>query len=139
MDQMTAMRKQELENAEKHPASALGERFQMACSDYYPYNDGYFSDWGDFFDAWNDEHADVTPRPEYVWGTDETKMRMDACDIVEHAVEDMYEDAIHDIGDAAIHDLQVMLDAWIKENGVTSYMETHKHAIKIPWEDNDNE
>lgn len=125
-------------DAEKHPSSALGTTFRMAQSDFYPHNDGYFSEWEEFFDAWNEENEEITNRPKYVWGTDETEMQMDAADIVERATEDMYDDAMSDIGDAPVKELQQYLDGWIAEYGVKSYCETNKHAIEIPWKEYDN-
>ena len=124
-----------LELAEKHEPSALGTVFVMACSEFYTHNEGYFQDWSDFFDDWNENHLDCKQRPQYVWATDSERMSFNAYDIVEHACEDMYEDAMSDIDADAIKELQDYLDKWEKQNGVTSYFETHKHAIRIPWED----
>ena len=137
--EMSQKLNEELAAAEKHDADALGTKFTMAQSDYYPHDDGYFTEWEEFFDSWNEENEDIERRPEYVWGTDELKMSMDASSIVENATEDMYEDAMQHIGDAPVKELQQYLDEWIKKYGVTSYCETHKHAIRIPWEEYDNE
>lgn len=129
----------EMESAEKHKSTALEDgTFQMAQSNYYPYNEGYFSEWDEFFDAWDSEQEPNAPRPKYVWGTTEYTMHMYADSIVECAVEDLYEDAMSDIGDAPIKELQKMLDKWIAKYGVKSYLENHKHAIEIPWKEYDN-
>lgn len=127
--------KERFEKAEKHEPSALGARFVMAQSDFFPYNEGYFSDWEEFFDSWNEDREEFMEKPIYVWGTEEVEMSFDASSIVSMACEDMYEDAYDDIGTAAIEEMQRYLDEWKKKYGHKSYMQTTKHAIRIPWED----
>lgn len=130
--QEAARKEQELiDKAEKHEPDALGNEFIMAQCDLYPYNEGYFSDWEEFFDALDD---DITERPVYVWGTSEIKMSLDASSIASTECEDMYDDAYDDIGDAAIKEMQDFLDEWLKKYGVASYISTTKHVIRIPWE-----
>ena len=125
-------KEQELfDKTEKHEPNALGDKFLMAQSDFYPYNDGYFVSWDDFFDNLD---ADIAERPIYVWGTSEIELSLDATDIVSTACEDMYDDAYSDIGDAAVKEMQDFLDAWKEKYGVRSYSVTTKHAIRIPWE-----
>lgn len=125
-------KEQELfDKAEKHEPNALGDKFLMAQSDFYPYNDGYFVSWDDFFDNLD---ADIAERPIYVWGTSEIELSLDATDIVSTACEDMYDDAYSDIGDAAVKEMQDFLDAWKEKYGARSYSVTTKHAIRIPWE-----
>lgn len=100
-------KEQELfDKAEKHEPNALGDKFLMAQSDFYPYNDGYFVSWDDFFDNLD---ADIAERPIYVWGTSEIELSLDATDIVSTACEDMYDDAYSDIGDAAVKEMQDFL------------------------------
>lgn len=129
-----------LQKAEKHDSCTLGGRFQYAYCDWIHYNDGFFSDWGEFFEAWHDFVAEreesgipVPERPEYVWGTELIEMQLDASDIAERACEDMYEDAT--VSDSAIKELQDYLDTWKYRYGPTTYGEDRRHAIKIPWEE----
>lgn len=132
-----------LQKAQKHESYELGSKFIMAYSDYTEHhNEGYFSDWQEFFDAWHDfvasreeDGIQVTERPEYVWGTEQITLQLDAGSIIEQACEEMYEDAMSDIGTAAINELQAYLDTWEYRYGVKSYLVDHKHAIKIPWEE----
>lgn len=128
-----------LAKAEKHEPDALGSLFEMAQSDFFPNNEGYFREWNEFFEAW-DEEADVPDeKPLYVWGTNTVEMHLDASDIVSLACEDLYEDAYSDIGTEAIEEMQKFLDEWKKKNGRTSYVQTSKHAIRIPWEEHKEE
>lgn len=127
--------RERIAKAEKHEPDALGTKFIMAQSDFFPHNEGYFSDWEEFFDCWDWREEDCVERPEYVWGTEEIEMSFDAADIVSAACEDMYDDAYADIGDAAIAEMQQYLNRWRDKYGCKSYMSTTRHAIRIPWED----
>lgn len=131
-----------VQKAEKHESDEL-YRFKFAYSDWITqHNEGYFSDWQEFFDAWHDfvtgceeDGTPVPERPEYVWGTEPIEMPLDAGDILERACEDLYEDAMHDIGDSAIKEMQDYLDTWKYRYGLTAYGEDHRHVIRIPWEE----
>lgn len=127
--------KEQFEKAEKHEPDALGTQFIMAQSDFFPHNEGYFSNWEEFFDYWNEDREEFIEKPTYVWGTVEVEMSFDASSIVSMACEDMYEDAYDDIGADAIAEMQQYLDEWKKKHGRESYVLTTKHAIRIPWED----
>lgn len=127
--------KELLEKSEKHEPNTLGTQFAMAQSDFFPYNEGYFSDWEEFFDSWNEDREEFTEKPVYVWGTEEVEMSFDASGIVSMACEDMYDDAYDDIGADAINEMQQYLDEWRTKFGRKSYILTTKHAIRIPWED----
>ena len=66
-------------------------------------------------------------------------MSIDATDIIENATEDLYEDAIDSISDKARKELQEYLDNWCKACGVgTTYYESHKYKVRIPWESVDD-
>lgn len=104
-------------------------------SDDFPENDGYFFDWQEFFDSWNDNHPEDDPRPEYVWATDAIEPSLDAADIVEQMTDDLYEDAAYDVSDQKVAELQTYLDNFCKTCGVnSSYWKSSKYKIKIPWE-----
>lgn len=128
--------------AEKHEPDELYS-FKYAYSDWITqHNEGYFSDWQEFFDAWHDfvagceeDGISVLERPKYVWGTEPIEMQLDASDILESACEDLYEDAICDIGDPAIKEMQDYLNTWKYRYGLTAYGEDHRHVIRIPWEE----
>lgn len=127
--------REQLEKAEKHSPNALGTTFVCACSGYFSHNEGYFFDWDSFFEDWHENYEEGIIRPEYVWGTEVIEMAFDAGSIVESACEDLYEDAYSDIGDKPIAEMQEYLDSWKRKYGREAYMETHKHAIRIPWEE----
>lgn len=115
------------------------EDYEYFFSEEYPHDNGYFNDWEEFFDNWENEHekyGDV--RPEYVWVTEPVEMSINAESIAEQATEDLYEDAYDDISDGEIKRLQAILDYWAKTCGVsTTYYESHKYKVKIPWENYD--
>ncbi len=128
--------RQTLEAAQKHEPNALGTTFKMCYSDRITsHNEGFFSDWDEFFEAWWEEDIPAD-RPDYVWGTSPVSLTLDAYDILERATEDMYDGAGDEIGDTGFKALQDALDEWKKEYGCSdSYCEDRKHAIRIPWED----
>ena len=108
-------------------------------SDIYPYNEGYFEGFGEFFDWWNDECADkFSDKPEYCLGTDAIPFKIDATDIVERACEDMYEDAFSRVSN--IDELQKLIDKWADKNKPgDAYVYHTRFKIRIPWErNNDN-
>ncbi len=113
--------------------------YEYFLSEEYTYNNGYFSDWEEFFDNWKSEHKlkdDI--RPKYVWVTESVEMSINAESIVEQATEELYEDAYYDISDKEIKRLQEILNNWIKTCGVnTTYYENHKYKVRIPWEEYD--
>ena len=127
--------------AEKHESDEL-YRFEYGYSDWVNHNDGFFSDWQEFFDAWHNfvwecknDGLPVPERPEYVWGTEKIEMTLDAGGILENACEEMYDEAMLDISQDAIKEMQDYLNTWLYRYGLTTYAETHKHVIRIPWEE----
>lgn len=124
-----------LERAKKHEPSALGTTFQFCYGSLD--NDGFFSEWEEFFEAWDEHSEEGQERPVYVFGTYEINMGFDAADIVSSACEELYEDAYDDISADSIKEMQSFLDQWVKTNGRTAYAEDRKHAVRIPWENYD--
>ena len=104
----------------------------MYYSDQYGYNEGYFTDWDELFDYLEDTEN----HPEYVWGTSERKISIDADHIIQNVVEDLWEEARDNISSDDENELQEFLDKWCeKQTGTTIYEVDFKYAIKIPWED----
>lgn len=104
----------------------------MYYSEHYPSNEGYFTEWEDFIDRWNDEHEPDEVRPVYVWGTTYTKLALDADSILENACDDLHDEALSNIEDK--DELQTFLDNWCAEQkGTETYNADNKYAIKIPW------
>ena len=62
-------------------------------------------------------------------------MTLDAGGILENACEEMYDEAMLDISQDAIKEMQDYLNTWLYRYGLTTYAETHKHVIRIPWEE----
>lgn len=117
----------------------IAKNMPMFYSDNYGYNERFFSDWDEFFDYWNGNYEDDELCPEYVWGTVEQKISIDADRVIENATDDLWEGARDNISREAENELQTFLDIWCeKQLGTTTYYMTNKYAIKIPWELNDN-
>lgn len=128
--------KKQSEEYRKAPIASqeIEEKCDCLYSEEYPYNNGYFSDWDEFFDAWASEHDTDDEKPEYVWITEPVKMHISAQNIVESATDDLYEDAIEHISSEDIHKLQKYLNKWCDTCGVgLTYYESHKYKVKIPW------
>lgn len=136
--QEEAKKKQEaFDNAPIVPKEVL-DKMAYFYSDYFSFNDGYFADWDEFFDDWFENSNPDSIRPEFVWITEPVEMDIDAQNIIEQATDDLYEDAYDDISYEAKKELQEFLDSWCKRCGVsTTYFESHKYKVRIPWEEYD--
>ena len=130
------------EEFEKAPVAPKEIVDSMECfySDCYDYNDGYFFDFGEFFECWANNHVKNEDRPFYCWVTDSIEMSIDAYDVIMSATEDLYEDAYSNISSKAKEELQKYIDDWCKRCGVgTTYYESHKYKVRIPWEEYDGQ
>ena len=132
----------EIDKLNKTPIAP--EEIEKKCdylfSEYYPYNEGFFADWDEFFDAWYDRYSETDKRPEFVWITKPKTMKIDASDIVDMATEDLYEDARDSISDECIDELQEYLNEWCKRCGVgETYFQDYSYKVKIPWQIYDKE
>lgn len=128
------------EKAEKLEPNSI-ERFKMLFSELYNSNEGYFTEWDDFFASWESNVFDnnLTPqeelesRPKYVWGTSCTRISLGASLIIEQATGDLWEGASDNCD---YKSLQEMLDKWCSEqSGTDTYWMDYKYAVRIPWED----
>lgn len=106
-------------------------------SDHYSRDEGYFTDWDDFFQEWHDNEDTNPDRPEYVWATEPINIELDAHNILENATDDLYDGAMDDIGDVNIKKLQMLLDKWCKECGPSPTYVQSKYKVRIPWEEYD--
>lgn len=108
-------------------------KFGMMFSESYPHNEGYFSEWEEFFEEWEaNEFKDVFDRPQYVWGTVVCKINLDAENILQWACDDLHEDAYDNLVD--VDELQEFLNKWAeKQTGTETYYESSTYAIEIPW------
>jgi hypothetical protein len=112
--------------------SEIAFGMEMYYSEVYPSNDGYFFEWEEFIDRWNDEHEFDEEKPQYVWGTKSINLTLDADSILENACEDLHDEAWNRIEDKK--ELQEFLSMWSKkQKGTTTYYSDNKYAIKIPW------
>lgn len=114
------------------------KNMKMLFSESYPYNEGYFSDWDDYFNAWYDsnDHSSDNIRPEYVYGTYEMGLKIDIENAIEDACSDLHESARDNI--SGIDKLQEIVDDWCSEqSGCVTYFQDQKVAVKIPWEECD--
>lgn len=124
---------EKLAKAFEAPPEVL-EKSLMFFSEDYGENDGYFSDWEEFFEFWYDNHNADAPRPGFVWATEPYDMKIDAANIIESATEELYEDAYYDISDEKADELQNFLNKWCKTSGVRTTYYQSKYKVKIPWE-----
>lgn len=132
--------RKEAERLANAPLAPEDIESEMFFSEDYPYNDGFFSEWEQFFEAWLDEHEVGDKRPEYVWTTKPMNMKIDAVNIIENASEALYEEAYFDVSDDKIQKLQDYLDDWCKTCGVaTTYYPNYEYKVRIPWEDCEKE
>jgi len=134
-----------VEKAQKCDSNTLGSDFVCAYSDYFPYDDGYFANWEEFFEAWyglidecKRDGSKIPERPMYVWGTELVEMQFNANDIISSACEELHEDAINEISDLAIRSMQNYFEFWKNRYATRSYCYTYRYAIRIPWEKEDN-
>ena len=138
LEEEVRIEKERLDKAEIAPA----EQFDMYYSDWYSNDNGYFSEFEEFFDEWLERIYDGDntddERPEFVYGTVADNLHIDAYSIVESACEDMYEDAMCDTDDKSIQELQDYLDDWCAHCGIgTTYYYDKNYKVRIPWEDID--
>lgn len=125
---------------EKAPIAPDDMVKEMLCffSEQYGVNDGYFYDFDEFFEYWYENCTEDDERPEFVWITEPVEMSIDVQNFIESATEELYEDASDDISSEARKELQDFVDGWCKRCGVgTTYYESHKYKVRIPWEDYD--
>ncbi len=109
--------------------TAPSESIIMYYSDVYGNNEGYFSEIEYLVDYCNDEGIKV---PEYVWGTYETQISLDAHDIIEDACEELWEGAYDSIGSKDITELEDFLNNWCeKQTGTRTYTADYNCCILI--------
>lgn len=125
-----------LKNAPLAPPEVL-KKNKCFYSDSYSCNEGYFLDWEDFIDDWYVNHEEDEPKPEFVWTTEEVKMKIDAANLIESATDDLYEEAYHDISEKESDRLQKFLDEWCENCGVGETYYQGKYKVRIPWEEYD--
>jgi hypothetical protein len=90
--------------------------------------DGYFSGLDEVLDYCENEGVDV---PEYVWACTRDDFKIDAQQVVEHALSDMYEEAFDSISEKAMQSLQGYLDAWCKETCIVGWSSDHSRAVLL--------
>lgn len=115
------------------------DAFVMFYSDYYMSNDGYFSDFEDFFDVYRDQGIenpdDIPDKPSFVYGTYENNIYISAESLIKDACDDHYDDAWDDVDKLAIRDLQKYIDKWLEDHGPGPvYMANTQWLVRIPWE-----
>ena len=110
--------------------------FNMFYSEHFPYNEGYFSDFDEFFEALDEENTIEDKRPYYVWGTFETQINIDVETLLEDACEDLHEEAYSSIDEKDFKELEQFIENWCKkQTQTTTYYPNFKYSIIIPWEE----
>ena len=134
-EENAAKRKQRMDMAEVLPDD-MAETMECFYSENYPYAEGYFLDWEDFFSAWVDNFEPDEEKPEYVYATEKLEFAIDAYDMVTNHLENFYEDAYNNIKTEKMQELQRYLEEWCATCGVgKSYVMDYRKKIRIPWED----
>lgn len=110
-------------------AECPDDRKTMMYSDFYGYNEGYFTNFDELIDYCESEDI---PIPDYCWSTTQIDMSIDADSLIESACEELYEDAEEHISDEDRKELQDFLDKWCeKQSGTNAYSVDYKYAIKV--------
>ncbi len=126
----TEREKSRYDKAQKYTLETASSKSTiMYYSDIYGSNEGYFSEIEDLVDYCNDEGIKV---PDYVWGTYETQISVDAYDIIENACQDLWEGAYDSIGSKDIAELEDFLDNWCaNQTGTKTYTVDYRCCILI--------
>lgn len=104
------------------------QEFDYFYSEYYPYNDGFFTDLEELMDELSQEEL-----PQYVWGTSKAIIDIDINNAIDEACEDLWEGARDTISDADFNELEQFVLEWCKKQlGTTSYYPDYNYAIIIP-------
>ena len=127
--------KQRLDKAIKlKDTDELAKSMEMYYSEDYPYSNGYFCEFEEFIEEWENKHKPDELKPQYVWGTTTDELHIDAKDILENACEELHESAFEDIPREDIVELQKYLNEWCaKQSDTTTYYKDYRYAIEIPW------
>lgn len=126
-------------NAEKLTFGIDDEKikeFKHFYSEDYPYDEGYFMEFQDFFEAMYDKGITQETGPLYVWGTYEKIINIDIDWAIENACEELYEGAEESISNEDYKELKDFVKKWCeKQDGTTTYYPDYHYAIKVPWEE----
>jgi len=111
----------------------IAQSMGMLYSDDYGENEGYFTEWEEFFEYIYDE-CEANCRPKYVWGTTSYSFYLDTDNILESVCDDLHEDARDNLID--VDELMMFHESWSKkQTGAETYCQSYKYLIEIPWED----
>lgn len=81
--------------------------------------EGYYTDIDEAIEYLADDVDWPIPDSLFVWGTRRIPLHMDACGLIENALEEHYDDA--EVSNAAVEELQKFLDGWCERNDVESH------------------
>lgn len=145
--------KEENEKKKKYQETIeKAKEIDISMTNYYMYDeqsDHYFTDENEFAEYWwdcflNNDDEDTYEFdayfekyvPKILWNCSETKLSLDADDILESACEELHEDAMDNISSDSKKLLQQFLDTWCKEQtGTTTYYPCYDEyvAVKKEW------
>jgi len=107
---------------------------EMLFSDDYGYNEGYFTEWEEFFEHWESSYEEDDEKPKYVWGTVSCSLELNSDNILESACDDLHEEAMSNLVD--IDEFETFIKAWSKkQTGTETYWQSSKYLIEIPWKE----
>lgn len=95
--------------------------------------DTYYPEADDFFEDYEMKFSDkeIYTKPVRLWVCSETKISIDAGNVIENACDDLSEDASENCD---YKSLQKLLDDWCKkQTGTTTYYPCYKEYVMIDW------
>lgn len=104
------------------------ERCEMMYSDYYGYNEGYFSEIEELEEYCADNDIEM---PGYVYCTSCHQLNIDVDSLVENECEDLHEDAYEWIGEKDIEELRTFVNDWCKKQTGTRTFYVDRSAVII--------
>lgn len=127
-------REQRFNEAQLISIEEAGKYFYLYSEDI-SFNQGFFSNWDEFFEAWENESQLKKNKPLYVYVTEPEELHIDMTNVIENACEDLGDDAVDQIDWNAVKQLQQIVDNWCKkDSGVSKYYyPNYNYKVKIPW------
>lgn len=105
-------------------------------SEIYPYNEGFFDDFDEFFDVMKEKGFTKETGPLYVWATQGKLIELDVDNILEYACEELHENSYENISDEDYNELKTFLQQWCaKQTGTATSYPNYRCSIMVPWED----
>ena len=114
------------------------KEFKYFFCEQYPYNDGFFETFEQFFEVMYDRGFSQENLPKYVWGTYEKNIWIDIDWALENASDDLHDSALATISEEDYKKLKEFVENWCKnQTGTITYYPDYNFAIEVPNEAGD--